>query len=145
MIFARHSLIMFRRLLYKTMKKYLLGFLGLSLFLSSCSKNDDNLVTERDWEIIATARNRYKRPKILCGRLWMHIILAKAMWTDLSAFSALILMRIMWTFLESWAGTRKEKLFLTTNYFSVKTASVFMRKIIRIWHSSFQVSPSSNV
>jgi len=36
------------------MKKYLLGFLGLSLFLSSCSKNDDNLVTGEIEEIIAT-------------------------------------------------------------------------------------------
>jgi len=38
----------------QTMKKYLLGFLGLSLFLSSCSKNDDNLVTGEIEEIIAT-------------------------------------------------------------------------------------------
>ncbi|MCK0146998.1 S41 family peptidase [Arenibacter sp. F26102] len=36
------------------MKKYLLAFLGLSLFLSSCSKNDDTLVTEDIEEIIPT-------------------------------------------------------------------------------------------
>lgn len=36
------------------MKKYILGFLGLSLFLSSCSKNDDNPVTQEIVETIPT-------------------------------------------------------------------------------------------
>ena len=44
MIFARHGYINFGTY-YKIMKKYLLAFLGLGLFLNSCSKNDDNLTT----------------------------------------------------------------------------------------------------